>query len=176
MKKNIFIWQVAGLTFTAVLGTILHFLFEWTNLIIFAPISAVNESTFEHMKLIFVPSLIFAIVQSCFLKGDYKCFWTVKFIGIFLGTLLLPVLFYTLGGAFGTLSAIINVLIFFVAVIVEYFFEFWLFEKKDCSFCNKWVYLSVLIGIFILFIVLTFYPPEIPLFLDPVTKGYGIVK
>jgi hypothetical protein len=39
MKRSLVLWQFGGLTFTAVLGTILHFLYDWTGLIIFAPIS-----------------------------------------------------------------------------------------------------------------------------------------
>ena len=175
MENNLLVWQVAGLTFTAVLGTLLHFLFQWSNLTVFAPISSVNESTFEHMKLAFVPSLIFAFIQSCFSK-DYKCFWLVKLIGIILGTLLIPVLFYTLSGAFGKLSAIIDISIFFVSIIIQYFIEYLLFDRLNCKHNLNWLYVILLLLIFALFITFTFYPPKIPLFLDPVTKTYGIAK
>lgn len=175
MKNNLLVWQVAGLTFTAVLGTLLHFLFQLTNLTVFAPISAVNESTFEHMKLVFVPSLIFAFIQSFFAK-DYKCFWLIKLIGIMIGTLLIPVLFYSLSGAFGKLSAIIDISIFFVSIIIQYFIEYLLFDRLNCKHNLNWLYISLLLVVFILFIVYTFYPPKIPLFLDPVTKTYGITK
>ena len=167
---------MAGITFTAFLGTILHFLYAWTNIKIFAPISAVNESTFEHMKLVFVPSFIFAIFQSFFAKNDYQCFWLVKLIGIGIGTLLIPVLFYTLSGSFGELSAVINIAIFFVSVIVGYLVELSLFNRLSCkSWLNRFA-IVILLCILMLFFVLTFYPPKIPLFLDPVTNGYGITK
>ena len=176
MKKNLIIWQVAGITFTAVLGTLLHFFYEWTGVKIFAPISAVNESTFEHMKLVFVPAFIFAIIQSFFSKNDYPCFWVVKLIGINIGTLLIPVLFYTLSGSFGELSAVINIAIFFVSVIVGYLAELFLFNRLSCKWWLKWLAITILVCILILFFVFTFYPPKIPLFLDPVTNGYGIAK
>ena len=70
MKNDLLIYQVVGLTFTALLGTILHFLYEWTNLLFVAPISAVNESTWEHMKLVFIPSFLFSIIQSFIYKKD----------------------------------------------------------------------------------------------------------
>ena len=176
MKKNLLVWQVGGLTFTAVLGTLLHFLYEWTGLKGLAVISAVNESTWEHMKLVFLPSFIFAIIQS-FLRGeDYKSFWVVKAIGILIGTVSIPVLFYTLGGSFGKLSAITNIAIFFLSVGIEYFVELYLFNKINCKPYLKWVSLGVLLILFILFIVFSFNPPKIPLFLDPLTNGYGIVK
>ena len=62
MKRSLSIWQFAGFTFTAVLGTLLHFLYEWTQMIAFAPFSAVNESTWEHMKLLFIPMFLLAII------------------------------------------------------------------------------------------------------------------
>lgn len=176
MKKNLFIWQMVGITFTAVLGTILHFLFQWTNIKLFASISAVNESTWEHMKLVFIPSFIFAIVQSFFIKSDYSCFWLVKTIGIILGTILIPTLFYTLSGSFGQLSAITNIAVFFVAIIISYLFEMLLFQRLYCNKTLNLIALFILIIVLILFVLFSFYPPKIPLFLDPVTKDYGIVN
>jgi len=167
---------MVGTTFTAVVGTALHFLYQWTRVNFVTVISAVNESTWEHMKLVFIPSFIFAVIQSCVAKKDYECFWVVKLIGILLGTLLIPILFYTLSGAFGTLSAITNVAIFFVAVFVEYLTELFLFNKFSCKSWLKWVSISALLFIFVLFAVFTFYPPKIPLFLDPITNGYGIER
>ncbi|MBE5756304.1 MAG: hypothetical protein E7342_00725 [Clostridiales bacterium] len=175
MKKNLFIWQMGGLTFTAVLGTILHFLYGWTGLKIFATISAVNESTWEHMKLVFIPSFIFALFQSRFAK-DYKSFWFIKLIGIVIGTIFISILFYTLGGSFGKLSAIVNIAIFFVSVAIGYFTELYLFNKIKGKKWLNFVSIGLLIVILILFIIFSFNPPKIPLFLDPVTNGYGITK
>lgn len=176
MKKNLFIWQFAGVTFTAVLGTILHFLFQWTDLKILAPISAVNESTWEHMKLLFIPSLIFAAIQYFVSHKDYGCFWVVKLIGILFGTLLIPILFYTLSGSFGTLSVVINITIFFLSIFLEYTTEYFLFDKISCKTWLNWISIGVLIIVLALFFIFTFCPPKLPLFLDPLTQGYGITK
>ncbi len=176
MKNNLLIWQVAGLTFTAVLGTILHFLYEWTNLLIIAPISAVNESTWEHMKLVFIPSFIFAIIQSLIGRKDYKCFWLYKLIGILVGTLLIPIFFYTLTGAFGRLSSAVNILIFFASIIIEYLTEFLLFSNPNHICKLNLLYVGILLAILALFITFTFYPLRLPLFLDPITNRYGITK
>ena len=174
MKKNLLLWQVGGITFTAVLGTLLHFIFEWTNVNFLATISAVNESTWEHMKLVFVPSFLFAIIQRCFKKNDFNCFWTVKLMGILVGTLLIPILFYTLGGCFGKLSAITNIAIFFISVIIEYILEGYLLNTIQCNKKTNTFSIIILIIVLILFIVFSFNPPKISLFLDPVTNGYGI--
>ena len=176
MKKNLFIWQVIGATFTAVLGTILHFLFEWTGFNIFATFSAVNESTWEHMKLVFIPSLIFATIQYFIAKDEYDSFWLIKLIGILFGTLLIPILFYTLSGIFGNLSAITNIAIFFVSVFSEYLLEYFLFKKDFIKAKLKWFSIGILLFILSLFIIFSFFPPKIPLYLDPVTRSYGIIN
>ena len=128
------------------------------------------------MKLVFIPSLIFALIQSVNGVKDYECFWFVKLIGILLGTISIPVLFYTLGGVFGELSAIVNIAIFFIAVFIEYLTELILFNKLNCKRRLKWFSIIVLIIILVLFFAFTFNPPNLPLFLDPVTNGYGITR
>ena len=96
MKKSIFYWQVAGIIFTIVLGVWLHFLFDMTNQnVIAALFSAVNESIWEHMKLLFYPMFLFAIIESKFWEQEYEQFWCVKLKGIVLGLLLIPIFYYT---------------------------------------------------------------------------------
>ena len=61
MKRNFSLWQFAGFALSSLAGTLLHFLYDWTgNLVAVAPFSGVNESTWEHMKLLFWPLFIFA--------------------------------------------------------------------------------------------------------------------
>ena len=61
MKRDFSLWQLAGFGFTALAGTLLHFLYDWTGQTTWsALISGVNESTWEHMKLLYVPLFLFA--------------------------------------------------------------------------------------------------------------------
>ena len=63
MKESIPRWQIAGFLFTSVLGTFLHFLFDLTGgSTVAALFSAVNESIWEHIKLIYYPMLIFSLI------------------------------------------------------------------------------------------------------------------
>ena len=174
MKKSLLIWQIGGFIFTAVLGVILHFLFEWTNESSFvAPFSAVNESIWEHMKLLFFPMLVFAFVESRYLGKDFKNFWCAKLIGIALGTVLIPVLYYTINGAFGTAPDWVNIAIFFVCGMVSYYTETQILKNnvQKCQHPDRAIGILILIGV--AFLVFTFAPPQIPLFKDPVTNTYG---
>ena len=54
MKERSILWQAAGFAVVTFGGTILHFLYDWTGeSILVSPFSGVNESTWEHMKLLF---------------------------------------------------------------------------------------------------------------------------
>jgi uncharacterized membrane protein len=174
MKRSIFLWQFAGLTFTAVLGTLLHFLFDWTKLLVLAPFSAVNESTWEHMKLMFFPSLIFAIIESLYFSKEYANYWKVKFGGILIGVLLIPILFYTINGSFGKTPDWLNILFFFISAMAEYYWEYKHFKVNVDKKTTNVIAILGLILIALAFIIFTFYPPQIPLFKDPLTTTYGI--
>lgn len=174
MKRDLSIWQLAGVTFTAVLGTILHFLYDWTGSVLVTPFSAANESTWEHMKLLFFPMVLFACAQSFFFREEYDNFWCIKLIGIVFGVTLIPVLFYTLGGTFGELSGWMNVLIFFVAAGGAYYLEYRLFKRNTLSCLWKIMPIFLLLLIAAAFVLFTYLPPNIPLFQDPITGGYGL--
>lgn len=168
MKKNLFFWQLAGLTFCAVLGTILHFLYDWTGSILVAPFSAVNESTWEHMKLLFFPAFIFAVIQNLFFAKEVKSFWWIKLFGILLGLFTIPIIFYTYNGAFGVSPDWFNVLIFFIALFFEFFGEYQLIKYSEINLKFNIIPLMVLIFIAVLFGFFTFYTPYLPIFVSPV--------
>ena len=173
--KNIPLWQFAGFVITVFLGTLLHFLYGWTGEnIAVAHFAAVNESTWEHMKILFFPAFLFAIVQRKFFKGTYENFWCVKAVGILTSTLLVPVLFYTYNGALGASPDWVNIAIFFVAAGVGFWLETRLFQKgsRPCKLAKAALILLIIISV--CFVIFTFIPPKIPLFLDPLTGGYGL--
>ena len=177
MKKSLWLWQLGGFIFTAIAGVILHFLFGWTNESVFvAPFSAVNESIWEHMKLLFFPMLIFAIIERRYIGKVYEDFWCAKLIGIMLGIVLIPVLYYVINGVFGPTPDWINIAIFFVSVAVGYYAETRILKDNliNCKSPSKALALLILIGV--IFMVLTFITPQIPLFEDPITKTYGYWK
>ena len=176
MKKSVFLWHFAGFAVTSFLGTILHFLYDWTGeSTLSALISGVNESTWEHMKLLFFPMFIFALIQSRFFK-DAKNYWCIKLIGAVLGLVLVPVLFYTINGVFGPTPDWLNITIFFVSAAAAYLTEAILFkaDMPECPFNRTAFLILCLIGV--LFIIFTFFTPQIPLFRDPLTGTYGINK
>ena len=174
MKRSIGIWQLWGFAVTSFGGTLLHFLYEWLGEARWiAPFSGVNESTFEHMKLLFWPMLIFAIVQSFFFK-DRKNFWCVKLRGTLLGLVLIPVLFYTYNGVIGKSPDWLNITIFFISAAIAYLWELRLFNSEKLCCRSPKAAVTILAIIALLFAIFTFATPEIGIFKDPLTGTYGI--
>ena len=173
MKNDLSLWQFGGFAISSLGGSLLHFLYNWTNKsVLVAPFSAINESTWEHMKLLFFPMLIFAIIQSLFFK-DTENFWSIKLTGILTGIILIPVLFYTLNGVFGKYPEWINIAIFFIATAIAYLVETRLFKTKIRASVSNLFAFIIIVGIGILFVVFTFFTPKLPIFKDPVTSTYG---
>ena len=174
MKRSIGIWQLLGFAVTSLGGTILHFLYDWLGGPVWvAPFSGVNESTWEHMKLLFWPMLLFAIVQRFFFR-DREDFWCVKLRGILLGLVLIPILFYTYNGVIGRSPDWINIAIFFIAAAVAYIYEVRLFRSENLT-CRSPKGAIALLGIIaLLFVLFTFVTPTIGIFQDPLTGTYGI--
>ena len=174
MKSSIRLSQLLGFAVTALGGTLLHFLYDWLGQASWiAPFSGVNESTWEHMKLLFWPMFLFAIVQSFFFK-DREDFWCIKLRGIVLGLILIPVIFYTYNGVIGKSPDWINIAIFFISAAISYICEGRLFHSENLRCRSPKPALGVLCVIALLFVVFTFATPEIGIFKDPLTGTYGI--
>ncbi len=174
MKRQIGLWQLMGFAVTSLGGTILHFLYEWLGEAVWiAPLSGVNESTWEHMKLLFWPTFIFAIVQSFFFK-ERKEFWCVKLRGILLGLILIPILFYTYNGVIGKSPDWLNIAIFFLSAAIAYIYEARQFKNGTTACKSQKFAIVFLCTIAVLFVVFTFRAPEIGIFRDPLTGAYGI--
>ena len=174
MKRSIGLWQLMGFAITSLGGTLLHFLYEWLGEAIWiAPFSGLNESTWEHMKLLFWPTFLFALVQSFFFR-DRQDFWCVKLRGILLGLIMIPVLFYTYNGVVGRSPDWLNIAIFFISAAIAYLYEAYLFDSKHKRCLSQRSSLTLLCAIALLFVIFTFKTPELGIFKDPLTGTYGL--
>lgn len=174
MKQRSILWQAAGFALVTFGGTVLHFLYDWTGGSIFtSPFSGVNESTWEHMKLLIWPLFLFALVQRLFFK-DQENYWCVKLTQILLWLVLIPALFYTYNGVFGKSSDWINIAIFYITALLVFLFEWWAFKNSRLQCKHPRFAFAAICLIGVLFVVFTFAPPQIPLFQDPLTGTYGV--
>ena len=67
-------WEIVGLLWTLAAGNLLHFVYDWTGQSVAAGLfSAVNESTWEHMKLLAVPWILFSLAE--YIAVRRVCWW-----------------------------------------------------------------------------------------------------
>lgn len=177
INKNLILkFQIFSIIFTWILGTLLHFTYEWSdNNLLLAAFSAVSESTWEHLKLLFFPMLITTVIGYFYIgKNNISNFLCAKTIGIITSISFIVIFFYTYTGILGTNFAILDIGSFFAAVVLgEYVSK----KIMNSDFkCNKALSIISLIILLLCFIIFTYFPPKIGLFKDPITNSYGITR
>lgn len=165
--KQVKLYGIAGTIFVLILGTLSHFFFEWSNnnflVGLFAP---VNESTWEHMKLIFFPMLFYSLIVIPKLRRTHPGISSASLSGILLGTLLIPVIFYTYTGILGQHFLVLDIGTFVLSTIAAFYTVYRL--TLSCGRQSYTPLLWAAICLFtISFILFTYYPPNISLFADP---------
>ena len=177
MKRSIPCWQLAGFLFTSVFGTFLHFLFDLSGGSTAAALfSAVNESIWEHIKLIYYPMLLFSLLEYGVWGKERTNFWCIKLQGMVLALALIPSLYYTYTGAFGISSAWFNVTIFFLTAAAVFYMETKQLQEGCACRLPEWAAAALLLAFGGVFFYFTFVPPHIPLLRDPVTGTYGFYR
>lgn len=172
-KSNAFKFTIISGIIVMVLGSLLHFVYNWTtNNQYVAALSAVNESTWEHLKLLFYPMLLTTIIGYFAIGKEYSNFLFARLLGILTSIAFTIVFFYTYSGIVGNNFVPIDIGIFFVAVILGEFVSCKVLNSN--LKCNKYVSLSLLIALLICFILFTYNAPRIGLFKDPLNGNYGI--
>lgn len=176
VRKKLFLWELAGVITVGLVGTLLHFAYEWTGGSgLAAAFSAVNESTWEHMKLMFFSMLLFSAVQFWLQGSRYPGFSAVRCLTILTAVGLIPVLFYTYTGVLGRSVDWVNIAIFYVAELAAFWLDGQLLRQGRLS--RPWMQALALLalwGLAFVFIRCTWRPVELPLWQDPVSGRYGI--
>ena len=113
---------ITGIVLVSVLGTFLHFAYDLSgNNFFVALFTPVNESIWEHTKLIFFPMLLYSLYLNKKLKAEYPCISSAMLFGSLLGVLLIIVLFYTYSGIIGYHVAFVDIAIFYISVIASFY-------------------------------------------------------
>ena len=175
MRRRLALWELGGFLFTAALGTVLHFTYGWSggNLLV-AAFSAVNESVWEHMKLLFFPAFFWSVGQVCFLGRNYPIFLAVRALSVLAGTALVPVLYYTYTGIVGTHVLWADIAVFLLAVLGMFALDFRLLRRgRLTGWLAQVLGLAVLWALAFLFVWSTFRPPHLALWRDTAAGVYG---
>lgn len=152
-----------------IVGTLWHFIYEWTgeNPIVGA-VAPVNESVWEHLKLLFFPALFYFIIEYFLSKERYENLISADVIGIFTGMLTIIAFFYTYKGILGFDVPALDVLSYFLGLGVMLYVKSRILRNKSFSSkASKCLSLTITAVVAVLFVIWSFYPPTLGIFIPP---------
>ena len=165
--KTIFIYSIIifGLMFLT------HNLYDWTKITFLGSFFPVNESTMEHMKMIYSTYFIFNFLLYLFRKERLNNFILNSFVSAIFNIIIFLLVYLPIYYTFGENMIFTFILLFisiFITNIISYKILNRTFNKNLCIISS-----ILAISVFILFAYLTFNPPKNPLWLDKQDNIYG---
>ena len=176
MNKKILRTETICVFIVLTVGSLFHFLFNLSNqntlIALFAPI---NESVWEHLKMLWFPYILTAFFEKQFIKSEN--FFFSKLCGGAVGIASITVIFY----AYSTIARkhflLMDIVCFILGVLFAFLTSYKINEKQNNKY-KKFEMLSLvlIIAISILFFTFTFAPPKTELFKDSTNNTYGIYR
>ena len=154
----------------------LHFLYDKIPCFLTSVIAPVNESIAEHMKILFGSILISGVIQKIIVKVKhlpYKNICISNVVAAFLSIPIFLVIYLPIYNSFGEYLPL-TIFLMLLAIIISQIISIFIINKKDLKMENLSIVLVIII--YIIFGLLTYFPPQNELFLDPINITYGIKK
>lgn len=154
----------------------LHFLYDLAPCFITSVIAPVNESIAEHMKILFGSVLVAGVVQKIIVKTKKLNINNVcisNFTAALLSIPIFLVMYLPIYKAIGE-NFIVTIIIMFITIVIVEIISYFIMKKEDLKLENMAI--IFVITIYIIFGILTYFPPQNELFLDPINLTYGIKK
>ena len=168
--------KIFNVFFLFLLSFVWHFMYKLLPNNIFAIIFPVNESIWEHMKIIYYCLIISSILEY-FLYKRYKLevnnFYISMMIKSLLGVFVYLIIFVPIYKLVGE-SMIISIGLMLAIYILMEFISYKIFNSEEYNI--KVLPIIILVLASILFTLLTFFPLHNFLFFDYISFGYGILK
>ena len=168
---------IISILFIFFFGNLSHFIYNLTgNLTFIGAFFPVNESVWEHLKLLLIPVIfwweLFYIINKGKLLIDRDKWFFATIIALLSSMIFQLSFFYLYTGSLGIESLIIDISIFLFSVILGQFIGLHIY--KYSKGINYKVSFFILIIIVLFFIYITFNSPHLPIFLDGNTGIYGL--
>lgn len=173
--KHLKRYTIIGIIFVVIMGSLAHFLYDWSgNNKIVGLFTPINESIWEHMKLLFFPMFLYSLFIIFKFQKIYPCITSALCFGIVTGTLLIPIFFYAYTGILGKDFFILDIATFIVSILIAFWLSYKLtipcrLEPYTCLLC------FLVFVLFICFLQFTYHPPAAKIFEYPaVSQNAGI--
>lgn len=156
--------DIPGILTVLILGSLNHFLYDWTGgLAAAALFCPINESVWEHLKLLYFPFLLFSLWIFYTRRPRADRFFFCQFLGVLCGMIFTLTAFYTYTGIFGRDFLIADLLIFALSIVLSFAMAR-LSGRVLAHFPSVNLIFVLWLGLTLCFFVFTCFPPELPLF------------
>ena len=169
--KTIGVFIIFGLSFLS------HCIYQWLPNNIFSILFPVNESIWEHMKLVITPVLIFSIFEYfTYKKKDivFNNYILSYAVSIVIGIIFYLLIYLPIDYIFGH-SLFISITILFITFVLIEYISYYIMNYKKIKY-NNIIGFSIIILLYIIFGYLTYNPIKSDLFYDIQKKIYGIPR
>lgn len=167
-------WEVIISTvIISLVGTLAHFMYDISRHNKFIGLfTAVNESTWEHIKIALTPILLWGLVDG-FIYGQNPNYFPAKLVSLLVPIVLMPCIFYGYTAISRKPILIIDILSFYVVI----FLSQWLFSTivalPELPFIVEYLTSAGVFVVFGAYSVLTLMPLKLFIFKDPISRRYG---
>lgn len=156
----------------SIVGTILHFTYNLSGKnIIVGIFSAVNESVWEHIKLLLTPIFVYNTIR--YVLNYQTNYFVMLFFELLVAIFGIIILYKVKLKIFGEGSPIINILIFYIVALLCSLTGYFIKSIYIPNYINMISIFGCII-IYITYILFTVCPPKKDIFKDPITGKYGI--
>jgi hypothetical protein len=171
----VLIWELSGIVFLIVVGSLLHFAFDWSNRLPFVGVfSAVNESVWEHLKLGFWSLILFSLIEYWFIRHRTQNFLLAKGLGVVILQVVILSIFYTYTMFSGEPILAIDISSYILGCVLCQVVSYIILTRVIGKKILNIVGLALILIHAVLLIYFTFAPPKLPIFQDSHTLTYGI--
>lgn len=164
-------WISVVVIFT--LGSLAHFLYEIAhhNKII-GLFTAVNESTWEHIKIAITPTFLWSALDG-FIFGTDPNYFTAKLVSLLILTFFIPLVYYSYRRAVKHSILPIDIMVFAVAIVLAQLSFFAIIDQPAVPYWATYLSTVMTFIFFGAYMTLTLYPLRNIIFRDPITGKYG---
>ena len=174
--KKLKVWKIISIFVIVGLSALLHFIYKWFPSFFTSLLTPVNESIWEHNKIIIGSFFIWSVFEKLTLrkKQDLNT-CTAGFISAVVCCILVmlifsPIFFFILKTNDNT---VVTLIIYFICIVLSVLLNYKLLQKPYNSEKEKKVILLWLLVI-VINALLTYYPPKLPIFYDYNNNVYGL--
>ena len=146
------------------LGILNHFLYQLSKkaafIALFCPI---NESVWEHLKLVFFPILFVSVLEYLRYRPEPVRFFYYRFLAAVCAMAATVTLFYTYTGITGRDFLLMDISIFLFSILFAFVMDAY-FYRRSMQNTSQATTFSLWIVMSLCYFVFTCFPPDLPLF------------